>query len=274
MEEKIPRRLMRFYREKPTEEEVRAKSSELSLKEVDSFREKHDRYPDRKELDVISQNVFDQLKRELEKADAEAEEIYLGEEEKGGKKGKTVLELRKEKRKEIQEAEEKNKRSDKKGSRGKQEENATGKMDTGEAGQTEGAAEEEETAFDMKALASEEEVPQIPKGDGKSPLEELEELEKMERDDNVKKLASIDELSKLEKELSSAGDFDLVEKEVETTHNNCPRCSNKAVDIVYCPNCGDAFCDHCAKKVEVQEDAVKYTCPKCNAEFRKRKPRK
>lgn len=103
-------------------------------------------------------------------------------------------------------------------------------------------------------------------------LEELEELSKNR--ENVKKLAGIDELSSLEEELLQGGEgdeFDLVDKELESGSVSCPKCGNPAEGLVYCPDCGDAFCDHCAKKIEALTDAVKYTCGKCGAEFRKKK---
>ncbi|MCH7902541.1 hypothetical protein IIC68_02190, partial [archaeon] len=67
MKKKIPRRLQRFERKNMTEKEVKDKSTSIALKEVDSFREKHERYPAPAELDQISENVFTQLKKEMNK---------------------------------------------------------------------------------------------------------------------------------------------------------------------------------------------------------------
>ena len=91
-----------------------------------------------------------------------------------------------------------------------------------------------------------------------------------EDDHSMKKLAGIDELASLEEDLKSEGDFDLIEKETDTSLS-CPNCRSKAEELIYCPGCGEAFCDHCASRVQVQSDSVKYKCPKCGNEFKKRK---
>lgn len=43
----------------------------------------------------------------------------------------------------------------------------------------------------------------------------------------------------------------------------CPTCSTKGVKIAFCPYCGTGYCANCSPKVEVKEDAITYTCPKC-----------
>ncbi len=278
--------MQRFYRKKPTEQEVRGKSSEIAIKEVDSFHQSHSRYPNKNELDEISQNVFDQLKRELESAGSEADEIDLGPEEPGsappdaGAGGKkSVLELRKEKRAQA---------SSGQGGRAPQPSaNAQGPaaQKLGRGGQR-GLAKKgggkqqpsDEMAMDEQGLGPEDEQMPMPEGEdaqggSAGGSQNLEELEERLNRENVKKLTGIDELASLESELSEQGgdEFDLVDKELEGGSVKCPKCSNPAESLVYCPECGDAFCDHCAKKIEALTDSVKYTCAKCGAEFKKKK---
>ena len=99
MAEEIPRRMQRYYRKKPSEEEVREKSSELAIQGVDSFRNQNSRYPNRDELEEISQNVFEQLKRELDSQNRtekdNAREKEGKEDSKENESGKSLLEKRK-----------------------------------------------------------------------------------------------------------------------------------------------------------------------------------
>src|SRR3989338_1590361 len=101
MPEEIPRRLLRFNRKKPSEQEVRARSSEIAINEVDRFRERHSRFAEQKEREEISDNVFEQLKRELAQAQDEEKEAAtrreaLGQEENPPEK--SLLEKRRERR--------------------------------------------------------------------------------------------------------------------------------------------------------------------------------
>ena len=43
----------------------------------------------------------------------------------------------------------------------------------------------------------------------------------------------------------------------------CPNCGNQTEDVIFCPECGTAFCEKCAKKIEKTGKATKVTCPKC-----------
>ncbi|VVB99335.1 Uncharacterised protein [uncultured archaeon] len=287
MAEEIPRRMMRFYRKKPTEGEVRSKSSEIAVKEVDSFREEHNRYPNQKELEEISQKVFDQLKREIEKGDSndsEAEDIYLGSQETkaGERPGKSLADIRRKKRAGIRKAEDARERQEKsreaqgrKGDsagKGRASGGAGGKVDSGAAmGNVDDETKEGPEGRDESEGS---ELPDsLRDGGNDESIKELEELEAKKA--GVRKLADIDDLSKLESGLEGdeeegEDELDLfVEKEIETGGSMCPHCNNKAEEIIYCPECGDAFCSHCAKKMEVLPGAIKYMCPKCGAQFKK-----
>ncbi len=304
--------MMRFYRKKPTEQQVREKSSDISMNAVDSFRQEHNRYPNRSELDEISRSVFEQLKRDLDRKDSELDDIDLGEAEGGAKacKGRSLLEQRKAKRgaakagdgsagwpsktgkkspavpgaafgaSEVGNGGKKLPRSEsrklaKKGRpQGAEDDKKTGLGGHGDEDGLEGMGEGQGSWKDEGESKSGEGTGE---GDESGSLEELEEMEKNRQ--GVKNLAAIDELTALEGELlgddakGGDGEFDLVEKELDAGGTACPGCGSKAGEIIYCPNCGDAFCDHCAKKVEPLSDSVKYTCGKCRAEFRKRKGR-
>lgn len=237
---KIPRRLKRFERRNMTEEEVKDKSTSIALKEVDSFRAKHERYPAPAELEKISENVFTQLKKEMKRKKAEeksSQEIEFGEEETPKEKGSSLLEKRKARR----------------GRRTKREEKIEEEEET-----------EKEIIEGQKPIGEKF-------GDVKMPemMEDPSEIPSQE--ESIKQLVGIDELSNLEESLDTSDDFDLVEKETQTPLNVCTRCNNKTKEMIYCPNCGQAFCDHCAKAVEVLEETAKYTCPNCSHEFKKRK---
>ncbi len=244
----VPRRLRRFYRgEKPTEQEMKEKSTELAIKEVDKFRQANERYPARQELDLISDNVFEQLKREIDSGE-DTEGKKSGDPDKSGDTnkavqsggGKNFLEQRREKR--AAQGTEKSGKGKK-----KSEEDLEEMRDfEGDGGAESGELSPEELLEEPRGTAADEDSV------------------------NVQKLAELDELSNLEKDLSD-DDSDLVEKEVDSDLNICPHCNSRADDLFYCPNCGEAFCDHCAKAVEVQAEAVKYTCPKCGKDFKKTK---
>jgi len=60
-------------------------------------------------------------------------------------------------------------------------------------------------------------------------------------------------------------------KEVESEKNSCPNCGTKTEHLVFCPECGAAFCTHCAKQAKAIEDKVSFVCPKCGKEFKARK---
>ena len=250
-EEYVPRRLRRFQREEftPTEEEVKSKGTEIAMKEVDKFKDVHERYPQKEELNEISKNVFEQLKTDISENKNEdkkiVDSIEFGfdeeEQEVEGTK-KSFLEERKAKRKM------KNAQSEKEPSK-------------------------KEKIKSEKSLPKKETIQTPPAKEVTSGIKDLfaEEAKTIENTKNVNQLAEIDELGKLESELSEENDFDLIEKETEGTVNNCAFCNSKAKAIIYCPNCGQAFCDHCAKTIDVQKDFVRYTCPKCANEFKKRR---
>lgn len=252
MNEEVPRRMQRFYRKKPSESEVKQKSTQIAIEHVDNFVQRNNRYPNRDELDKLSQNIFDQLKMELKK-DQEAqkfdEDIDLGPDAQQ----RNLADERKDRRAGRVKEEQKKKKTEPQNS-----------ADANKQTQVESTQPEQSTKEileeDQNDLETSEE------------LEEKDEQEEFDDKQNVEKLAEVDELGSLEDELSD-DNFDSVEKEMTTNLNMCPRCNNKTEELIYCPTCGEAFCNHCAKAVEVLPDSAKYTCPKCSASFKKRKNR-
>jgi len=96
--------------------------------------------------------------------------------------------------------------------------------------------------------------------------EKPEEKEGLELSDlNLK----ADDLQKTLDELPEDSESFL--KETKSEINNCPNCSTKTEHLIFCPECGAAFCTHCAKQAKALEDKISYVCPKCNAEFKARK---
>jgi len=59
--------------------------------------------------------------------------------------------------------------------------------------------------------------------------------------------------------LEETGDLDL--KEMKGMGEVCPNCKKESEKIIYCPKCGTAYCENCAKSKQGNE----YTCPKCGA---------
>ena len=259
MSENIPRRMKRFYRngETPTEYEVKSELTNRALEEVDSFREKHSRYPKSEELDDISSNVFTQLKddiRDNAKNQDEEEMDFDGldniVEQNRKERGTSLLEERKNRRKNI-------------------EENNL-EIESPEIENEEEISNEQEISAPVEKRIEEN-------SDNRSTAnlfsdnEEMPNFGNLDEGNEMGDIASLNELSSLENELDDESDIDLVDKDIDTEINACPNCKNKTEQITYCSNCGLAFCDHCAKKIEIQELSNKYTCPKCGNEFTKRK---
>jgi len=67
---------------------------------------------------------------------------------------------------------------------------------------------------------------------------------------------SVSDLDDIEK-LEDLGDFNL--EGPKKAPLLCPSCGKEAVKTIFCPKCGNAFCDKCAKNKKGNE----VTCPKC-----------
>lgn len=235
----VPRRLKRYYRNASSIEErkmieevlksnARKETVELALQEVKKFKQKHSRLPEGSECDEIAENIFSQLKKESFK---EVE----GKESEGPRE-------RFEKRKMLKEKFEK-----------KMERETTG----------ESVQAEEESEKESKTGGIE-----IPTEKALS-LEGLELPGKKSKKNNALKLEELN-LAENAEELKFEGleDVENIGVEHETEKNKCPNCSNKTEDFIFCPECGSAFCTHCAKRIQTVNDKISYVCPKCGKEFK------
>lgn len=262
MAEEKSRRMKRLLEKekapKISESELKEKSTDLAIKEVDKFKQENSRWPDPKELEAMSENVYEQLKREMEKPQSaeqktpdakKAPEKFSEINSEKGNAPASFLERRREKREfERQEAVKRKK------SLGGKEQKVPEELKNEKAG----------TKNNKNAPAKTSSTKDLFGG-------ELKDEMLLDKDlGDFKKLVAIDELSSLEENLDEKSDIDLIDKDTETENNSCPNCNNKTKGIIYCPGCGNAFCDHCAKKIEPMGDSIKYTCTHCSFEFKKR----
>ncbi|MDO8647882.1 MAG: hypothetical protein Q7R70_05730 [Candidatus Diapherotrites archaeon] len=100
----------------------------------------------------------------------------------------------------------------------------------------------------------------------------------LEKENDKNGLLSLEDLNlqgdDLKNSLDSLPENDNSEniiKDVETDKNTCSNCKAKTDHLIFCPNCGTAFCNHCAKQAKDAGDKINYTCPKCNTEFKAKK---
>ncbi len=55
--------------------------------------------------------------------------------------------------------------------------------------------------------------------------------------------------------------------ELGEAEQQCPKCGKQASKVVFCPECGTAFCYSCAKKVERIGSIETVVCPDCGKKF-------
>ena len=230
MGKKTPRRLKRFARQGiepsdeamggldenmfsyspnqkgPKPEEKRATSkeiaAELAREEVQKFKEKHKRFPEKKEYNSISESIYAQLKDKK-------------------KRKKAIERLERKRGSKIGEPEKK------------------GKIKRKHGRPVRGKERDEKRIFKMpesreRGSLSSEEI----KG---MSVEDLFSSEKIEKEKG--------EPGELEKiggeEFSLEGLEDLEGK--TGTLNKCQKCGTESKSIIFCPECGTAFCEKCAK---------------------------
>lgn len=101
---------------------------------------------------------------------------------------------------------------------------------------------------------------------------QLEELKKMEFRDLLKESEETGEKKSDEEELKELegeeGSGELFSEENEGPVP-CPNCKRKTEKIVYCPECGTAFCSQCAKAFKKQANAESCQCPSCETYVKK-----
>jgi len=220
-----------------TKRKMQHRTDELASGEIERFHEKHSRYPQtEQEYDEIAESIYKQLKEETRREERDAREKRAGK-GKGAKGGKeSMLERRKRRR-----------GAHKAGDESEATAGEFGGPDGSEEGELPDAKE-----LEIKGLFG------AKRGENELGLGDMGEGGAASLEDELKSLSLDDE-------------SDLVEKEIETEKNRCPNCKNASNDIIFCPECGSGFCNHCAKGIEVLEGHVKYTCPKCGQQFKGRK---
>ncbi|MCR4368656.1 MAG: hypothetical protein NUV67_01990 [archaeon] len=256
MGEDIPRRLRRFHRD--SDSEIRERGEEIAIEHVDKFREQNNRYPASKELDEISDNVFNQLKKELQKSERAKQEISQSMEfiKNEGKPPQEKTGAEKSPKEKMRQRRQKRQRQEKKAAKKGNEKAKEDAIESGDSEELETKESYDADAGNVGELLGED---------------DSQEAALQAKGTELRELVGMDEVSQLESGLDDEGDFDVLEKEVDSGNSACPNCNNKAKEIIYCPKCGTAFCDHCAKKVEVQDAFLKYSCPKCGEEFKKKR---
>lgn len=248
---------------------LKRETTALAIKEVSKFKEKQGRYPKQDEMDKIADNIYEQLKEKYERE--ERAERERKEQKRAKARELSFLERRRRGREAAEEP--------------AVEEKGVEPLEKEEP--------KEETLLERRRRLREEKVEakkEIP-STREEPLIKPEEVDKIsieglfEKEASEKPLEetgedelSLLEISESEETAPAEGDLNLISddaetitKEFETEKNKCPNCGNKTEDIIFCPVCGSGFCTHCAEKVEVLEDRIKYTCPKCKGEFKVKK---
>lgn len=252
----IPRRMRRYYRkgEQPPEsqrqlspeemkkmqEDVKKQSSQLAAREIRRFKEKFNRLPKTGEFDEIAENIYNETRNETAQAAKRPlpSQKKLEEELHGRFRHSKTIEEPEQKRQAVK-----------------------------QQVQEERPAEQQAIVRQEQAQKKEVSIAELLQG-----INVEEEPEKKKEGLSIDDLnLETDDLKKsLELLPEDEGSENLL-KEVESDINTCPNCGSKTEHLIFCPNCGTAFCTHCAKAAKAMEDKISYTCPKCNAEFKARK---
>jgi len=264
MGDHVPRRMRRFYRNRDSEEiegieleavpagagsaEKAGADSEitmqLALDEVQRFKDKHNRLPKKDEYDSIAESIYSQLRdneerqKALERLERKRPKAYSAKRERHGRErpeGEQGEDERKEAAfEELQRA-----------AKGLSEKEIKGMSVDDLFGAGTGKAKKKgEDEFGLT-------------GGGREESEE----EEFGRDNGDKKQD--------EDEFGLGELSDLGEGQQETDKQKCPKCGNETDDIIFCPECGTAFCEKCAKAPEVQGNVKTFTCPNCRQKIKR-----
>jgi predicted RNA-binding Zn-ribbon protein involved in translation (DUF1610 family) len=261
--ENVPRRMKRFYRNqkeeagfensvesfenpepKKTENDIRdliledigaqekknPKAIEIAVSQVNQFKAKHNRLPNLNEYDQIAENIFGQLKEE-----EESQKFVAAQ-------GREIKRIPTTAQGNQQEAQQPMQQAPRRG-RTKAERTAakTGSEQLEQEQQT-------ENQNDLKKL-------------------EIKDLLKEESDE----LKEFDENKEEESgETEEENEFNLsgLGREETQSEEKCPNCGKTAEEIIFCPECGSAFCEQCAK-IERIGSEKKIVCPKCGKTTKK-----
>lgn len=261
----VPRRMRRFYRqgvEPPVEEKgmsadeipfdsVSSEPAEkgdiakaLALNEVERFKEEHKRLPKKEEYDQIANSIFSQLRDREQR-----------------KKVIEMLERKSERR--IAAAAEKEVRG---GAEGKKE--SKGRIDRKKERALRHARTVQGTPAGKADAVSSEPAAGNDFESGSLIEKELKGLSVEDLfSDEKKQGKEKKDLEVLEGEFNLEGMEDMGEG--KGGQENCPKCGKPTGEIIFCPECGAAFCEKCAKSVEVVGNARNIVCPGCGKKIKK-----
>ena len=260
MGEKVPRRMRRFYREgkapeagkdielgemvlegPETDEKAKVNKEitmQLALNEVEKFKKEHKRLPKKDEYDKIAESIYSQMKDKEER-----------------KKALKRLERNAPKEKRARPERERGRAAEKdRGDIRKQA--AFSQMQQAAKGMSE---------KDIKGMSVQDLF-----GEGESKKEGAKALEDEFGLGTPKKGAGQNGLGLgQENDEFSLGELTDLNQPEEKSGQKCPKCGKPAENIIFCPECGTAFCENCAKKVGMQGKAKIITCPECGHKIKK-----
>ena len=265
MGENVPRRMRRHYRGDnaseqgdsidlggisvdstagPEREKVDKEiTMQLAMDEVTRFKEEHNRLPKKDEYDNIAESIYNQTKDKEERA-----------------KALERLE-RKKPRDQRERPERKMDRSERKKERLERKRH--------------GRDAEEETGTDEKKQEMFNEMQQAAKSLGEKEIKgmSVEDLfgegNKTKGNDDEFSLGQEEKSKSISDEFSLGELSDFDQSQEKQQGEKCPKCGNETEEIVFCPECGTAFCEKCAKKVSVQGNVKTFVCPNCSKEIKK-----
>lgn len=257
-------------------DEKHEKTITLTRERIEQFKERHGRYPTDNEYEEIAQEIYQQLEegrmkeergKELVKEKERAEKLHGREkrfvgpgkemeapaaEQTPGLNRREARRLQRMQRNEGTEIEEQPRQPQQK------PEMKHGKRKAGQKEEEEFKAEEPQYQGEpTEGLFGEEEPGKLFGEEGTGEIGEGQEGFG-ELEGEVKEESS--ELQELEGEAEMLG-----------APKKCPNCKRPSNKAVYCPSCGNEFCDQCAKEKIVLIDQTKYICPVCSYEFKLKK---
>ena len=213
---------------------------QLALDEVQRFKKEHKRMPKKEEYDKIAESIYTQLKD-------------------------------KEKRKKILE------RLDRLGPKESPAERAKARKKHGKG---KGPAGDKAAAFAELHAAAKELNQKETIGANQKELQNMSVQDLFSDAKQSKKTVGNEEdefslgaMSKFEGKAEdefSLGELSSIEEpESQAKGNKCPKCGNLTDDIIFCSECGTAFCEKCAKRVSTQGAVKTFVCPDCGKKTKK-----
>lgn len=250
--EKIADTLFGQFKKKESEEEKKKREHELAERELAKFKQKFRRQPTEQEFEQMASNIFEQLgkeKREKKETGREKEEkkgeikkkISAKEEELEKMPAWKRRRFEREQATEETEEEKEGRKGEEKKKKEEKEKKSEEKGQAGRKGKFIRRRGREEKIEEKEEVTEEELGEKF----------EVEDLFK-EDDGEVSEVGEENELEELEKEFEE-------EKQVQ----KCPHCKKETSEIIYCPECGEAYCEKCCKKKEKIAEKIKYYCPAC-----------